>query len=583
MYYLYDMYRCLQVFVFAILFSVAGFAQSLSVSPYGLESSDRNPSHSQVITYYKAMDAAHKSIQMATIGSTDTDDSLHVVYYSHDGKFDVSKWKKQDRIIIFINNGIHPGEPDGIVASMQLLWDIAEEKVQLPKNVVLAIVPIFNISGAKQLRYYTRANQNGPAHTGFRGNAQNLDLNRDFIKMDANETRSLVRLFTSLDPEVLIDNHVSNGADYQHVMTLLSTQHGKLGGVMGDYLNKVFEPALYTDMKKRGFDLVPYVNVWGGPPDNGWESFIETPRFLSGYAAMHHTYAFVPETHMLKPFPDRVKATYALMQSIIQHSSQNAATIHQTRAEQRFSIANSAQLHIDWAIDTTKPAMIELKGYKAAYRPSNVSGHNRLYYSRNMPFVKQVPYYNACKPIQTVSLPQAYVIPKAWNRVVERLKDNGVQMEQLKADTIIKLAVYYIADYTTTPKPYEGHYLHSNVKVNKVVKEMQLFKGDYIIPVAQATKRYIVEVLEPTAPDAFFAWGFFDAVLQQKEHYSDYAFEDLAVELLDRDKSLKAKLDAKRTADSTFAKDGRAQLNFVFQNSEYHEPEHMRYPVYRVE
>ncbi len=576
------MYRILFFALFLLKHTLPLCAQPIS-NPHGIEHTGKTPEYTQVRHFYQSLDKRYKTIQVHTAGPTDTDDSLLVVYYSADAQFDIAQWKKQGKLVIFINNGIHPGEPDGIVAGMQLLWDITEQKIKIPDNIVLAVIPVFNISGARKQRQYTRANQNGPEITGFRANAQNLDLNRDFVKMDARETRSMVRLFRLLDPDVLIDNHVSNGADYQHVMTLLSTQCNKLGGPMGDYLNKTFEPALYDDMKQRGFDLVPYVNVWGTAPDNGWDAFMEIPRFFSGYAAMFHTYAFVAETHMLKPFPVRVKATYELMLSIINHTAENAKIIRTTRQQQKQWVANSTELAIDWAVDTTRPALIELKGFEAGYKPSDISGLPRLYYNRNKPIEIKTPFYNACTTRQKTDVPQAYVIPQGWNRVVSRLKANGVKMHKLNADTVIELTVYYITDYKTTPNPYEGHYLHSEVAVDKQTKQVPLWKGDYFIPVGQEAKRYLVETLEPTAPDAFFAWGFFDAVLQQKEYYSDYAFEDLAVELLAKDKQLKDKLEQRKATDPAFAKDGKAQLHFVFQNSAYHEPEHMRYPVYRLE
>lgn len=556
-------------------------AQSVS-NPYSLPA-DRNPSYSEVLSFYKAMDKAYKSVHMEAAGPTDTDDSLQVVYVSNDAKFNIERWRAENKVIILINNGIHPGEPDGIVATMQLLWDVTHRKAALPENVALAIIPVFNISGAKALRTGTRPNQEGPHLTGFRGNGQNLDLNRDFIKMDARETRSLVRLFTKLNPDILIDNHVSNGADYQHVMTLLSTQHSKLGGNMGDYLNKTFEPLIYKDMKLRGYDLVPYVNVWGKTPDKGWRAFSESPRFLSGYAAIHHTYAFVPETHMLKPYPDRIKATYELMQSIIAYGGAQEVEIHKTRQAQRDHVLNSKSLPVEWAIDTTRHTVIQYKGYKSAMKKSRVSGQQVMYYDKTKPFTADIPFYNYYNASKTITIPKAYIIPQGWHKVISRLRDNGVKIEKLETDTTIELQVTVIADYKTVSSPYEGHYLHSNISGTTKTEQVKLQKGDYYISTHQQARRYIVEALELTAPDGFFAWGFFDGILQQKEWFSDYAFEDLAAELLSKDDALTAMLAGKCAADPVFAKDAEAQLEFVFQNCTYHEPEHMRYPVFRLQ
>src|SRR5205085_10849189 len=126
-------------------------------------------------------------------------------------------------------------------------------------NVVLAFIPVYNIGGCLNRNSNTRVNQNGPEEYGFRGNSQNLDLNRDFTKCDSKEARSFAQLFHYLNPDIFIDNHVSDGADYQHTMTLITTQYDKLG-TLGTYLKNTFEPAIYSGMKQKGWDMVPYVN-----------------------------------------------------------------------------------------------------------------------------------------------------------------------------------------------------------------------------------------------------------------------------------------------------------------------------------
>lgn len=527
------------------------------------------------------MGKAHPTVRIQAAGPTDTDEPLLVTYYSADSNFNINKWKADEKLIILINNGIHPGEPDGIVASMQLLWDITHGKITIPDYIVLAIVPVFNISGAERQRPFSRANQNGPELTGFRGNAQNLDLNRDFIKMDARETRSMAKLFRLLDPDILIDNHVSNGADYQHIMTLLSTQHNKLGGPMGKYLNTIFEPLIYEKMKGKGYDLVPYVNVWGSIPDSGWQAYIETPRYLSGYAAMFNTYAFVAETHMLKPYRDRIKSTYALMQSIIEFAEENAPLIMETKAQQQKWIAESEMLPIAWTVDTTVADTITFKGFAAGYKKSDVTGMQRLYYDRSSPYTKQVPFYGNTVVTQKVNVPTAYIIPKGWNKVVTRLKQSGVRVDELKSDTTMSLGVYHITGNNTASQPYEGHYLHKDITVEKTQQDIQLHKGDHIVTTMQPAKRYIVEVLEPEAPDAFLAWGFFDAVFQQKEYFSPYVFEDVAAQLLKDDSILNTEFKQYKAANP--AASSWEQLLYIYQHSPYYEAEHMRYPVYRLE
>jgi len=503
----------LTLVVFCI--SVAAIAQSM-VSVFETSNGMRSATYHEAISWFAALDSRFETVKMETAGPTDTRYPLHVVYYNNRGFFDVEEWKKEGNIVILVNNGIHPGEPDGIDASMMLVRDVALGKIKIPDNVMLAVVPVFNIGGALNRNNGSRTNQNGPEEYGFRGSSQNLDLNRDFIKMDAKETQSLVQLFHKLDPEVFIDNHVSNGADYQHIMTLLATQHDKLGGSMGKYLNQTLEPLIYKDMKKRGYDLVPYVNHWGHTPDKGWIGFHEGPRFASGFTTLFHTYGFVPETHMLKPFKQRVIATYVLMQSLINTAAENAAAIKKTRKDDIAAMLAARAMPIAWEVDTTRPATITFKGYEAGYKPSEVSGRPRLYYDRAKPYTKEIPYYDAYTVKQEVSCPSAYIVGQGWGRVIKRLKMNGVQMQQLEHDTDITVTVYYIENHETAKRPYEGHYLHTAVTTRAEVKKIHLLEGDYIIPLQQPAKRYLVETLEPTAPDAFFAWGFFDAILQQR-------------------------------------------------------------------
>lgn len=562
--------------------AVESHSQQL-ITPFERSGGKQSATYEELISFYSLLDSRYETVYMEEAGLTDVIYPLHVVYFSNDRTFDVDRWKALDKLVILINNGIHPGEPDGIDASMMLLRDAAEGKIKIPDNVVLAVVPVFNIGGMLNRNSHSRANQNGPEAYGFRGSAQNLDLNRDFIKMDAMETRSLVRLMHRLDPDLFIDNHVSNGADYQHVMTLLATQYNKLGAIMGRYLNDTLVPQLYSDMKKKGYDLVPYVNHFGHTPEKGWTAFYEGPRFASGYAALFQIYGFVPETHMLKPFDQRVRATYELMRTFIKTGAVHVSGIRESRKRERALIAAADALPLAWKSDTTRKTMVAFKGFEAAYKASGVSGQPRLYYDRSKPFTRNVSYYDYYQPVQQVQLPRYYVIQQGWNRAIDILRVNGIELQQLSRDTTLLLGMYYIDKYETVSQPYEGHYLHKNVTVKKVMRTIKLMKGDYLIATSQPGRRYLAEVLEPTASDALFAWGFFDAVLQQKEYYSDYVFEDEAAALLQSNRQLGDELNKLRAADSAFAADGAAQLDFVYRHSDYYEPVHMRYPVFRIE
>jgi len=568
-----------------IFFSFLSFfsaSQSSITTKFEQSKGTQTPTYFEIIEWWKKLDAISGKVKVLTMGLTDAGYPLHLAVVSNNGDYNFESIRKKNKRLILINNGIHPGEPDGIDASMLLSRDIVTGKYKIADNVVLAFIPVYNIGGWLNRSANFRVDQNGPDEFGFRGNSQNLDLNRDMIKCDSKDARAFTEIFHLLDPDIFIDNHVSNGADYQHVMTLLTTQHSKLGGVMGEFTSNIFEPALYSLMKQKGFDLVPYVNVWGDTPDNGWQEYWDSPRYASGYAALWHTFSFVPESHMLKPYDQRVKATYAMMQSFIEFTAANANKIRELREQTKQLVKTALELPIKWALDKSKYKEIEYKGYESGRKISDVSGQLRLFYDRNKPYQKTVKIFNYFPPKEYVRKPKAYIIPQGWWKVIELLKLNKVQMSQLRKDTLIEVEAYRIDDYKTSPRQYEMHHMNSDVKITASLKKIIFRKGDWYIPLNQSANRFLVETLEPKAEDSYFSWNYFDAILGQKEGYSAYAFEDIAAEYLKKNPEVRSLLEQRKIADSTFAKDGRAQLNFVYQNSPWFEPAYMQYPVYRA-
>lgn len=541
-----------------------------------------SPSYFEIVDWWKRLDEKSGKVKMLTMGMTDAGYPLNLIVVSNNGDYNFNNIRKNNKRIILINNGIHPGEPDGIDASMLLVRDIVINKYKIPDNVVLAIIPVYNIGGCLNRSPNYRVDQDGPTEKGFRGNSQNLDLNRDFIKCDSKDARAFTEIFHLTDPDVFVDNHVSNGADYQHIITLLTSQHNKLGGEMGEFLETKFEPALYTLMKSKGYDLVPYVNSFGDTPENGWPEYWDSPRYGSGYGTLWHTFSFVPETHMLKPYEQRVIATYALMQSFIEFTSKNSAQIKQLRQQTKEKTKSASEFTLSWSLDKSKYKEVLYKGFEAGRKPSEVSGLPRLYYDRTKPFEKTVKIFNYYVPKSVITKPKGYIIPQGWWKVIDLLKLNKVKMVQLKKDSAIAVEIYKIVDYKTFPRQYEMHHLNYETKTSSITNLIKFKKGDWYIPLNQEANRFLVETLEPTAEDSYFSWNFFDAILGQKEGYSGYVFEDVAADFVNKNPELKSRLEQKRATDTVFAKNGRAQLNFVFENSPWFEPDYLRYPVYRV-
>ncbi|MFC4230855.1 M14 family metallopeptidase [Parasediminibacterium paludis] len=538
--------------------------------------------YADCIAFYKKLAATSNNIQVKTFGNTDAGYPLHLVIFSNDKSFSPISWQQQNKLVVLVNNGIHPGEPDGIDASMMLLRDIVKGKIVVPSNVILAIIPIYNIGGSLNRGSFSRVNQDGPLTYGFRGNAQNLDLNRDFTKSDSRNAKAFAQIFHYLNPDIFIDNHVSDGADYQHTMTLLTTQHSKLGGSIGNYLHATFEPSIFKSMASKNWPLTPYVNFEEGSPEKGWQAFYDAPRYSTGYAALFGTIGFMPETHMLKPFAQRVKSDYALMESILQQAILQANAIKQSRKESLESIKHQQSFALNFVVDSTRKDTITFLGYTAEQKKSDVTGMNRLFYNHEQPFSKQVGLYNYFVGQNMVQKPKAYIIPQGWHDVIDLLKLNHVATATLAKDTQILVDAYRIEDFKTSPHAYEKHYRHSNTKVSITQQKIQFLKGDCIIYTGQIYDRFLVEMLEPTGDDSYFAWNFFDAILQQKEGYSDYRWEDIAAKYLQLHPELQEEMAAKRQADPKFAASASQQLDFVYKHSPYYEPAHLRYPIYRL-
>jgi len=566
-----------------IFLTLSVFAQKNNKYSTFFEKGNGNESatYQETIAFYKLLANDFPNIQIQEMGLTDSGEPLHIVVFNPEKQFDFTEIQK-NKAVLLINNGIHAGEPDGIDATMQLFRDLALNKISIPKNTVLVTIPVYNIGGALNRNSTSRVNQDGPEEYGFRGNARNYDLNRDFIKSDTRNTKSFVEIFRKINPDVFIDNHVSNGADYQYKLTYIMTQHNKLGTVLGTYLNAEMMPSIVSDLNKKNIQITPYVNAFEETPDKGFAQFFESPRFATGYTSLFNTIGFVVETHMLKKYADRVKATYEYMTSTIAFTDKNYLKIKELRLKNGEQYLPANSYTIKWKIDSTKATTTPFLGYEASYKKSEVTTGNRLFYDRTKPYKKDIPYFKEFKSVKEVIIPEAYIIPKGFWNVIDLLKNNGITYSQLKKDTLIEVESYKIVDYKTANSAFEGHYPHRDTQIASKTKKVAFAKGDYLISTHQKGVKYLLETLEPEAIDSFFNWNFFDTMLQQKEGYSEYVFEDLAAQLLKENPKLKTELEQKRLDDPKFAKDNEAQLDWVYKNSIYYETAHLQYPVYRV-
>lgn len=544
---------------------------------HGQWKENTSPEYSDLIDVYQKLAAEHEEIELFEMGPSDYGLPIYLVIVNGEGDSTLTFQKARENTTVLINNAIHPGEPDGVNAC--LIW--IEEWIEKGKSrdiPVVAIIPAYNVGGMMNRSSSSRANQNGPEEYGFRGNAQNLDLNRDFIKMDSKNMFTFAKIYHALDPDVFVDTHVSNGADYQYTMTYIASVRERMAPSLGDLMHDVMVPRLKELSAEKGFDLIPYVHTHNTVPDNGIEVFNDLPRYAMGYASLFNALSFTTETHMLKPFPQRVEATYVFLCSTINWVKNNSEPIELARKEAKEWDLNQKYYRYNFKLlnDSTE---ILFKGYEYSNPLSEVTDLPRLKYHQNRPFEKMVPYFDSYNYQDSVKIPTHIHIGGQCTDVIERLRANGVIMRVVDGNDKVHSQRQRIITYTNGKSPYEGHYLHTGGEMEFVPGYVFMKEGDVVISLNQPNRRFIMSVLTADTPDSYFAWNMFDSYIQQKEYFSTYVFEDVAAKMLEEDEHLRKEFEIKKQTDPVFNESAWAQLYFLYTKSEYYEPSHNLLPV----
>ncbi|MGB0979831.1 MAG: hypothetical protein ACPGVV_10570, partial [Croceimicrobium sp.] len=401
-------------------------------------------SYEELIASYKQLDQNYLNANFIEVGPTDAGPDLSLFLIQKEpfnSGLSLSELA-EGKLVTLINNGIHPGESCGMDASLLFAKEVLEaggpEAGQL-----IAIIPVYNIGGSLQRRPNTRANQNGPVEQGFRGNASNRDLNRDFIKADALNTFSFWALYQQLRPHIFIDTHTSNGADYPYTISLIASQKDKLAPPLARFLEEEMAPALYKGMAKN-WPMIPYVNVFGRTPNDGYAAFMDLPRYASGYTALFHSLGFITEAHMFKPYPDRVAATFEFL-----NQSLSFAELEESAIKEAFKAAQAWELEADafpvaWTLDSTDQRKLPFNSYDYSYTKSSLGNYQRLQYDRTKEIALEIDYYPSYRAKAMAAKPKYYVIPQAWRDVILRLQYHNIQMTALDRDTIIQVESTYL-------------------------------------------------------------------------------------------------------------------------------------------
>ncbi len=540
------------------------------------------PAYPELIAQYQKWDKEHEEIRLYNMGKSDTEYPIYLCLINADPDSTLAFEKaRASTNCVLINNAIHPGEPDGVNACLLWIQKWIKDGKQTKNLPVIAIIPAYNVGGMFNRSGTSRANQEGPEDYGFRGNAQNLDLNRDFIKMDSENARTFAQIYNALDPGVFVDTHVSNGADYQYTLTLITSMKERIQPAIRKLTYDKLLPEMTKNLKQKGWDWAPYVETKAEIPDSGIVAFNDLPRYAMGYASLFHSLSFTVETHMLKPFPERVQSTLAFLNFLIEWTGSHQTEVYVARVEAVESSLEANYFRFNYQL-TNQFEWIPFKGYEAVYKKSEVTGLDRLYYDRSRKFTRKIPYYNVYESKDSIRIPDVYIVSGEATEIIERLKENGVSMKEYSSE---KEQVYSfrVIDYKSRPRPYEGHFLHTSAEISEQPDSVRIPKGSVVIPMHQQKRTFILSVLEPRAEDSYFNWNFMDSYLQEKEYFSPYVFEDKALEILNNNPELKKAFEEKKKNESAFASDSWAQLFYIYQHSEYFESKTFnRLPVFKI-
>ena len=545
------------------------------------------PRYDETIAYCKRLDKASQWIRYTTFGKSPQGRDLPLVIASKRGVFatwEAERARQNGDVVVLIQAGIHSGEIEGKDAGLMLLRDIAIDKKYpgLLDHVTVLFIPIFNVDGHERFGPYNRINQNGPEEMGWRTTANGLNLNRDFLKVDAEETRAWVNLFNQWKPDFFIDSHTTDGADYQYAVTYIVDILGNMVPSLTDWTRDVYLANITRTMEQAGYPMSPYVYLVEWPnPRSGMVTWVSTPRFAQGYASIQNRPGILIETHQRKDYAVRVSATYEAMKQTIELLDRERAGLRNAISTADAYTASAAfrekPFPLRFQLDRSDSVLIAFKGVSYDTLTSDLTG-GKWYQFTGKPETFTIPFFNKQKITATASLPEAYIVPPEWTAVIQRLAIHGVEFRQLSAPATLEVRSYRFENYKWQEEPYEGRH-PVKFEAKPVVETRTYPAGSVVVDMNQRASQVAAHILEPMGPDSYLQWGFFDAVFEQKEYTDADVIEKKGREMLARDESLRKELEAKKAADPEFAKHPGRIRNWLYQHSPYWDDRKDVYPV----
>jgi Zinc carboxypeptidase len=508
---------------------------------------------------------------------------------SADGTLDAPAAKRAQRPVVLMQGGIHAGEIDGKDAGFLILRQLLEGSVGkgVLDRVTFVFVPVFNVDGHERFGRWNRPNQVGPEEMGWRTNAQNLNLNRDYVKADAPEMHAVLRLLNEWDPILYADLHVTDGAQFEHDVsfnvtpTFVGTDELRRAGV-------ALRDELVRRIAAQGalpVDFYPSF-VRDDDPSSGFATGVAPKRFSQEYWATRNRLAVLVETHSWKDYPTRVRITRNSILAMLEMAARDG---RQWLAAAAAADAQSARIGgttVALTYDNTEASRtIEFRGYEYTREPSAISGALLTRYDPKRPQIWRVPLRDQIRPGITVVAPRGgYIVPAAHAELVgEKLTVHGIEFRKLEsAATGVATETFRATKVKVAPATFEGH-TPLTLEGAWAAEPRDIPAGSLFVPIAQAKSQLAMALLEPREPDSLASWGFFNPAFERKEYMEAYVAEDVASQMLKDDPKLRAEFARRLEQDADFARSPTARLDFFYQRHSSWDDRYNLYPVYRVD
>lgn len=550
---------------------------------------NETPTYDDTIVYARRLAHASTIIEYEGFGFSGQGRELPLIIASETHTFTSAEAHALGKAVVLIQACIHSGEPDGKDAGLAMLRDLAITKTieGFLQNVVLLFIPIYNTDGHERSSPYNRINQNGPKDMGWRATATNQNLNRDYMKADTPETRAWLQLWNQWQPDLFIDCHVTDGADYRCNITYHHEHHAGVDPAIVEWEREVFGGKVAPATEAAGNVISWYLEFI----DNrdltlGTRDFNGSPRFSTGFVPTRNRPGILIETHMIKDYRSRVIGTYDFLLAALREVNRDPQRVRQlgreadrrtVEAGKTFDATRSYPL--DFEI-TDEPTPFELKAFEYETEESDVSGDLRVIYGRE-PLDLTVPMYQTFRVTKAVAPPLRYIVPAEWSEVITVLKAHGIEIKTLASYELIEVESYRFTNVSWPLGPFEGRHM-PRFDVERITERRVFPTGSAVVSLAQPTGRVILNLLEPEAPDSLVRWGFFNAVFEEKEYAEHYVLEALAREMMEADPVLRTEFEARLATDAEFAASPSERLRFFYKRSPYWDPRMNMYPVGRI-